>query len=198
MAEQFAFEQRFGYRRAVDADVIAGAPLAQGMERAGDQLLARPALAQDQHGGIGRRHGLDQLAQLANPDRIADDLVQPIRFAGARAQLLIFEDQPVPLRAAGDGVEQFFGREWFRQVINGAGLDRFDRQLGRGERGDHQDRQMGPLLFQLAEKFVTAHAVEARVGDDHEEVFLFQKPQRLLGGVHRPDLIAFLAHDRFQ
>ena len=104
----------------------------------------------------------------------------------------------MPLRAAGDGVEQFLRRERFRQVINRAGLDCFDREFRRGERRDHQHGQVGPLVFQLPEELVTAHAVEARIGDDHEEVLLLQKPQRLLGGIHRADFIAFVRHDGFQ
>ena len=87
----------------------------------------------------------------------------------------------MPFRAAGDGVEQFFGCERLRQVIDRAGLDGFDRQLGCGKRRDHQHRQVGPAQFQLAEEFVTAHAVQARVGDDHEEILLLQKPQGQLG-----------------
>ena len=53
-------------------------------------------------------------------------------------------------------------------------------------------------MFQLAEELVAAHPVEARVGDDHEEVLLLEQPQRLLGGVHRPDFIALVRHDGFQ
>ena len=68
VAEQFAFEQRFGNRRAVDTNVVARVPLAQGVERARNQFFACAAFAQDQHGGIGRRYSLDQLAQFANFD----------------------------------------------------------------------------------------------------------------------------------
>src|SRR6185295_2531651 len=66
VAEQFALEQRFGNRRAIDADVIAGTALAQGMERARDQFLPGAAFAEDEHRGIGRRDRLDQLPELAD------------------------------------------------------------------------------------------------------------------------------------
>ena len=54
--EQFAFEQVFSQSGAIDGHEGTGRPQAVAMHRAGDQLLAGSALAQDQHIGIGRRH----------------------------------------------------------------------------------------------------------------------------------------------
>src|SRR5207237_4690791 len=46
VAEQLAFQQRFGDRPAVDAHVISRASLAPGAERAGDAFLAATSFAQ--------------------------------------------------------------------------------------------------------------------------------------------------------
>ena len=48
VAEQFAFEQRFGNGGAIDADVMRLAPQAQAVQRARDQFLARAAFAENQ------------------------------------------------------------------------------------------------------------------------------------------------------
>ena len=67
MAEKFAFQEVFRNGGAVDADVIVLAPLAQTVQGAGDEFLARAAFAQDQNGGVGRAEFCDQLAQLLHP-----------------------------------------------------------------------------------------------------------------------------------
>jgi len=130
--------------------------------------------------------------------RFADDLLEPVGLAGAGAQLLIFQNQPVPLGTAGNGVEEFFRRERLGQIVNRARLDCLDRELGSGEGRDHQHRQVRPALFQLAEEFVAAHAIESRIGDDHEEFLLFEQAQRGLGRIHGADLVAFFGHHGFQ
>src|SRR5208282_5411597 len=65
VAEKFAFEQRFGYGRAIDADVICPAPLAQAVKRAGDEFLARAAFAEDERTCVSGRNRLNQLPQFA-------------------------------------------------------------------------------------------------------------------------------------
>ena len=145
VAEQFAFEQRFGNRGAVDADVIRVAPLAQTVQRAGDEFLAGAAFAENQNARVGWRDGLDQFAQFAHFRRFADDLVERDNFTGARAQRGVFAQKPVAFGAARDGVEQFLGRERLGEIINRAGLDGFDGELGRRVGREHEHGQFRPF-----------------------------------------------------
>ena len=62
MAEQLAFQQRFGNRRAIDAHIVLVPAPAQAVHRAGHQVLAGAALTQDQYPRVARRHRLNQLA----------------------------------------------------------------------------------------------------------------------------------------
>ena len=66
MAEKFALEQLARDRRAVDLDQRAVVARAALMDRARDQFLADPGLAEDQHGGIGRRDHFDLLEHAAD------------------------------------------------------------------------------------------------------------------------------------
>ncbi len=59
VAEQLALDEPGGEGGAVDLDQRLGRTTAVGMDRPGDQLLAGPGLAADQHGGVGRRHPAD-------------------------------------------------------------------------------------------------------------------------------------------
>ena len=70
------------------------------MERAGDQFLASAAFAEDEHPRVGRRDGLDHLAQFAHARGIADDLFQLVSLVGAGAQGGVLVQQPVALGAA--------------------------------------------------------------------------------------------------
>ena len=46
------------------------------MDGPGDQLLARPGFAEDQHRGVGGRHGLHLAQRLAESRAVADDLAE--------------------------------------------------------------------------------------------------------------------------
>ena len=185
MAEQFAFEQRFGNGGAVDADVMRLAPQAQAVQRARDQFLAGAAFAENEHPRVGGGNGLNQFPQFAHFRRFADDLVEAENFAGARAQRGIFPQELMAFGAARDRVEQFLRRERFGEIINRAGLDGFDGELGRRVGGEHEHRQFRPLLADFGQKIVAAHAAQARVGDDHEKFLAREQLQPFLGGFHR-------------
>ncbi len=64
VAEQLAFDQRLGERGAVDGDEGAGRARAAAHGWRGHELLARAALAQQEHGNIGSGHTPDHLHDL--------------------------------------------------------------------------------------------------------------------------------------
>ena len=174
MAEQLAFQQGFGNSRTVDTNIIGRVALAQAVDGARHEFLAGAAFAEHKHGGIGRRHSLNQLPQLLHLGRFADDVLQVISFVRLRAQGYVFLEQAIVFSATRDGVQQFLRRKRFGEVINGTRLDGFHRQLGCGVSGDHQDRQSRPVGARFAQKIETAHAAQAGVGNDHEKILLGQ------------------------
>ena len=62
VAEQLAFQQALGQRRAIQADERPFAPRAGKMHRPGDQFLADAAFAANQHRGVRRRGAGDLVA----------------------------------------------------------------------------------------------------------------------------------------
>src|SRR5258708_2635125 len=72
MAEELGFEQMLWKRAAVYRHERHRGPAAVVMQRASDQLLAGPAFAEDQHGGLGIGHALNEpvnrLHARARPD----------------------------------------------------------------------------------------------------------------------------------
>ena len=103
VAEQLGLEQRVGQRRAVDRHEGAVGARAGVVDGAGDQLLPRPALPGDQHGGLGARHLGRPGERLAQERGAADDLLEPValvELAAGTLQALL--ERP---RAALDGRE---------------------------------------------------------------------------------------------
>ena len=76
MAEQFAFDQVFGNRRAVDFDKHLLAPQALRVDRPRHQLFAGSRFAVNEHPPIGRRHQADLLPQRLQRNALADDLAR--------------------------------------------------------------------------------------------------------------------------
>src|SRR5687768_2731656 len=73
VAEELAFEQCLGERRAVETDERPFLARAGIMHRAGDQFLADAAFAADQHRRATRRRALNLLLQFRNAAAGADD-----------------------------------------------------------------------------------------------------------------------------
>ncbi len=61
MAEEFALDQVFRDRRAIDRNEALGCAMTVAVQRAGDQFLAGAALARDHHGGVARGELADDL-----------------------------------------------------------------------------------------------------------------------------------------
>ena len=134
-----------------------------------DRFLAGTAFAKNQNARVRRRDGLDELADFADFWRFADDLIEGENMFRVRAKRGVFTQKLVAFGAARDGVEQFFGRKRLGQIINRAGFDGFHGEFGRRVSREHEGGKFRPLRVNFSEKFVTAHAAEPRVGDDHEK-----------------------------
>src|SRR5207302_9379378 len=73
VAEQLAFKQRVGNRRAVQRNVGGVGARTQFVQRLRDELLARAGFAADQHRRVGRRGVLDDLIDVAYVDYVDDN-----------------------------------------------------------------------------------------------------------------------------
>ena len=112
-------------------------PLAVGVNRAGDDLLAGAALAQDQHRGVGLGHVLDQLQHLPHRRAVADDLVDGHQLVDRLAELRVLLAEPPLLQGPQDQMAEFVGIDRLGDVVEGALLQGPHRRVDRGEGGDH-------------------------------------------------------------
>ena len=105
-SEQLALDQRGGQRRAVERDEFPRRPRTAPVNRARDQLLASPGLAQQQHGGMRGSHLIEPEHHVAPCRTFADERV--VDLCGS----LAFEHAVRPARHATSGF--LILRDWRR------------------------------------------------------------------------------------
>src|SRR5438128_2616044 len=155
VAEQLGFHQRLGDRGHVDGHERLTAALAPRMDGPRDQLLARAALARDQHGGRGRRDLGDQLVYAGHLRMTAYHALERSRetarvgrAAGERrGQIEHLALQRTLVERTLGQHEDVVDVERFGQVIVRAALERFDGgpELAHGGRDDDDGRGVGGL-----------------------------------------------------
>src|SRR5262249_31587654 len=90
VAEQLTLQELSGETHAVDGDERPVFPLPPAVDRAGENLLAGPALAQQQNGGSADRRFPGRLDRLLHDSaRARDQGVPPTRFLAKAPQLLL-------------------------------------------------------------------------------------------------------------
>ena len=159
VTEQLALEQRFDDRGTVHRDEPLHAPWTEVVQRLGDQLLARPGLAGDQHRAHVRRKPAQRIEQLLHPRASAD---HPLALEVHRDVRLDGEEALPPAHAVDDARQEAFQPievERLLEIIQRAelhGLDgAVDRRLAR-----HQDH----LAFRIRGANRLDHVQAADVG----------------------------------
>ena len=94
VAKELTLEQVLGDRAAVDLDERAAFARAVLVDGAGDEFLARAALAVDEHCGIGGRDELDLLQHLLQSRTVPDDVVRAKGCCDFLAQIKILQFEP--------------------------------------------------------------------------------------------------------
>ena len=178
VAEQLALEQRLGHRGAVDRDERAGrcrlrwwiaratsslpVPLSPVISTVASVSATRSMRSYTFCIGAARADHLDRGRDLGRPtwrSRLTSS--RSARCCdGARER----EPQRLDLERLGD------------EVV-GAGADRADRRLEAAERGDHDDRHVGPIGDDALAQLEAVHALHVEVGDDDVEVLLVEQPR---------------------
>ena len=123
VAEEFAFDQFRGDRRAVDLDERSRGAVAFGVQPAGDKLFAGAVFARDQHARFARRDLVDQQADMFDLGRGADDMLRlrivPAAGAACRGRRGGGHGGRVVDRAV-DGLQQAVHVDGFGQIVLGA------------------------------------------------------------------------------
>src|SRR5215475_5961384 len=125
-AEELALEQLRWQGRAVDLHERAIAPAGELEDRAGDELLARSALAAHEHGDVGVGDLLDDVAHLTHLRVVAEEQEQLGLRARAPAQSLDLLLQRALLERLLEGELELLDLEGLPQEVGRAEPHRLD------------------------------------------------------------------------
>jgi hypothetical protein len=107
VAEKLAFDERGRQRGAVHGDEGARGAGRQVVQRARDEVLAGPGLADDEHVGLGGADGADAAAQVDHRGRPAHQpRLEVVGLPRRRAQEPVLEHQPAVVGRACDDLGQ--------------------------------------------------------------------------------------------
>ena len=144
----------------------AGAPAAERVDRARDQLLAGAVLAVDQHAAVGRRGHRDLLAQLPHRVALAD---HRLRAIDARAQRAVLRLEPALPQRVADDEHGLLERQRLLDEVERAHLDRAHRRLDVAVAGDQHDLRVDLPLAQPRQRRQAVHAGQPDVEHDQVE-----------------------------
>ena len=196
VAEQFAFEQIFRQRAAVDRQkTIVGAFRGE-MNRARDQFLAGARFAGDQHARIGARDFFHHAEDALDGVAFADDALEAILLAQFLAQKSILAEQRLALERVAHDLFQMIVGERLGDVIVGALMQRLDRGFDARVGGDDDAHHLGVELAHPAQQIESAAAAgEVEVQDREIDFFLLEDSQRDFSGRRFHDFVAFAARE---
>ena len=147
VSEEFALQQCLRDGGAIHRDERGRSSVAVGVDGSGDEFLARPALAREQHGDVALRDAADGLVHVLHEGAVADDLVafaglgrgDALRFPRVRGGGLLLDGR---YGAAGKFLNAR-NVERFGDVVEGVSLGRFEGGSHRAVGGQDDDRDVG-------------------------------------------------------
>ena len=199
VAEQLALDDRFGQRAAVDGHERPVGAQARAMDGARHQLLARAALALDEHLTLVVTQALDGAVQRTHARRVPHQLDAGSARAELLFQLTVAAHQAPALDGLAHGgphaVDVFEG---LGQVVEGAAPHGPDGRLHAGVAGHHDDLHLGALALHARQQIHAALPVHHQVEQHDVEVGVAQRALGLLAGLRRHDAMAFGAKDALE
>ena len=167
VAEQFAFQQRLGNGRTVDRQERRLAAAAVMIEGPGDQFLARPALAENQHIDVLGSNAADLLADRLHRRPAAD---QPVGLV-LRPVAIVQDGRHVHQPADGESLIhhllQLPGIQRLDQVVVGPQFHRLDRRLGRAVSRDENHEALGVDSPQVVKHIQSRAVAQPDVQQNH-------------------------------
>ena len=193
VAEQFAFQQRFGKGTAGHFDERSFRPAAAAMDRAGDHRLARAALAGHQHRGPGVGHAADHLEDLQHARIAADDVVHADAAIELGLEILVFVDDVALRDGPLDRHQQLVVDQRLGEVVERPGANRFDRAVGRAVAGHQDDLRRPASCGGIARADRSRRHREADVGSTRSYDFAAELIERIGIASGRVELVALRA-----
>ena len=168
-------------------------PTRAGTDGPGDELLAGPALAADQHGDVGVGDPLDHAQDLAHLLALAEQErlpVEALEVSGRRAVGNGPRASRGPVQRLAERRLQLVGLEGLAQEVGRAVSNRLDDGAGPSVPREHDDRNARVDRLEALERLHPTDAGQDHVERDHVRPCALEGGQGLLAGLDGLDLIA--------
>jgi hypothetical protein len=195
MAEQFALDQVFGDRGAVDLDEHGIFAQALRVQRARRQFLAGTRLAVDQHPSVGRRHQRDLLAQRLHGNAVAHDHAARLKLL---LEFQVLAAQPLGLDGILQNDEGALDGERFLQEVEGAEFGGAHCGLDVAVARDHDHLGVVFALHQLFQGLQTVDAGQPDIQQDDVRRLVSQNLDALFTTAGEQGLVAFIRQHALQ
>ena len=197
VAEQLALEQLLGNGGAIDGGEVLLGPRAHPVDGAGQDFLAGPALAGDEHRGVvARRRGWRDRAGPASPRLSLTTRSWTTVGAKAGAQLLDFLPELLALAGLAERHQHFIGPERLLEIVVRTLAHGGDGRIFVPVGAHHDEQGLALVRPVAAEEAESVHPGHAHVAEDQVEILDGRAGQRALGIAFRLDLIAGLAEQQ--
>ena len=189
VAEQRALHELVGDRRHVHRDERRVAAARLPVQQPREQLLAGPALAEDQHRCRELRHPLDQIDDLADLLAGPDQELALALLGDLRAERDHLPVQILPLAGVADQRSELVVVEVLGDVVIGAVLHRLHSGLDLVDRRDHDALDEAVVLLDDPEHVEAADARQPHVQQDAGRRPRLSTGQRRLTARHAHHLV---------
>ena len=161
------------------------------MQRFRDQLLARAALALDEHRGARRRHLRDQVEDTEHRLALAHDIGEAVTLAQRAFELDVLFFGAVAADRGTNVGEQFLVVPGFLDEVLRPAANRIDDVIHGAECGDHDDRQLRLALPYRAQNLNAVAPRQRQIQQHQIEGLLGDALETQLAVLHALDRIAF-------
>ena len=146
MTEELAFHQGFGNTAAVDRNKGLVGPVAEFVDRLGDQLFAGAALAGNQDIGAGFGHLAHHLVDVLHARAVAYDLAEMLDLLSFILAHPVVGGRMAAVQSLGDGVFQLLIVKGLGHIVVGPFVHGLHGGFGGGK-GRYHDHHGGGIAF---------------------------------------------------
>ncbi len=194
VAEQLGLQQVAGDRRTVHRHEGPAGPRGVMMDRVGDEFLARPALAQDQHGQVAVRDAPDGLVDFPHRAALADDgLLGSHLLQGRRGRGGMAPGDANCLNGALDERFDLVDVEGLDQVIERPQLHGGDGVLHGALAGDDGHQQIGEAALLPLQKGPAVVPRQVNIHQGEVDGLVFHEQHRLFRAGGEMQLVSGVA-----
>ena len=198
VAEELALQEILGDGAAVDRHEVTGAPRAPPMQRARDELLARPALAGDEHRGLEVGDLGDGAEDVLHRLALRQNRLELMLFANLFAQRAVFASECLALFGLAQREHDLVVFEGLLHVVVSARLDRLERVVDVAVGAHDDDRRFVTFGLERRQQIEAAHFGHAHVGEHHVGTERVHQRERLFTALGGLDFVPLSLQQRAQ